>query len=141
MLRKSPVTSLKVALRWIALKPILARFLFALDLVSVAGIGSMHTIYVAVCHYPEGRTVKPTAKAVFNHRKGHRLGDPSEAWDTTPSRLSETSDSGEYDSAKSNFDATDATDRNVHQTRSPPKLEKRHGSLSESGEAFLLWKV
>ena len=142
MLRKSPVTSLKVAaLQWIALKPILARFLFALDLVCVVGIGSMYTIYVVMCHYLEGRTVKPTPKAVFNHRKGHPIGDPSEARDTTPSRLSKMSDLGDYDSAKSNYDATDATEMNVHQTRSPLKLEKCHGSLSESGEVFPLWKV
>ncbi len=135
LLRKSAVTHHgEVALQWITLKPILAnpRTLFALDLVSAASIESMHSIYVALCYYFEGRTVKPTAKAIFSRRKVRRIDGSSEIRDKNLSK------SGDDDSAKSN---SDSTNPNVHHTTSSPKLKKCRSSLSESGEAFPLWKV
>jgi hypothetical protein len=43
------------------------------------------------------------------------------------------SDSDKYDGDKSNSDATDAS---VHNTQSPLKLKKYHGSPSENSETF-----
>ena len=97
---------------------------------SAAGIGSLHCIYVALCYYFEGRTVKLTPKAVFSHRKVWRIGgsDPQDR---------NLSESGDDDSAKSNSDSTNPS---VHHIASSPKLKKRRNPLSESSEAYPLWK-